>query len=456
MLKTGWDKLAEGERQPQLPLQLEAPQLQLQQWLRVLPGKRYVAKALLNDSLVLVKLFLGGRAQKKVEAEIAGSQALAERNLPTPELLASGVSGNRGWVVYQWLDQAITLQQLAGISVEGLSSKHQRCPESVLQVAELIARMHDGGLIQQDLHPGNFIFASGQWWVVDAADVVLSAEAEAKKQNLAVFLAQIPPVWVSDVLNKLESSESDHDDVVAMAHKWRAWRALDLARKSLRDCTLFQVNQTVRGFSSGWRDGVAIPSDWDTLLEQGERLKDGGSATVGLIEYGQQKLVLKRYNLKNWRHWLKRFWRPTRAWHSWFVGHRLRVLGVPTPKPLVMAEERFGPLRGRGFLLSQQAPGDDILVACKDAESTRAVAADIAAMLKIFIREKISHGDFKGTNLLWDGQLHLIDLDAVQWHRDHGKWRKAFGKDISRLLRNWPEGSEQHRVMSEMIKELHF
>jgi hypothetical protein len=52
-------------------------------------------------------------------------------------------------------------------------------------------------------------------------------------------------------------------------------------------------------------------------------------------------LVIKRYNIKGFAHWLKRFWRPSRAWHSWREGNRLAFLGIATPKPLAVLEKRF-------------------------------------------------------------------------------------------------------------------
>ena len=103
--------------------------------------------------------------------------------------------------------------------------------------------------------------------------------------------------------------------------------------------------------------------------------------------------------------------------------------------------------------MTEVAPGQDILATCQDEASTRKVALQIRRLLEIFVQDKISHGDFKGTNLMWDGHLHLIDLDAVQWHKDHDSWQRAFNKDIERLLRNWPQGSMQHRLMSELVKD---
>jgi tRNA A-37 threonylcarbamoyl transferase component Bud32 len=455
-------QLRRAGRQPELPFNIElgSDSFEVTQWLRTLPGKRYVAKAQWQDKTVLIKLYVGKRAASKAAEEITGLACLHKNNLPVPSLLHSGKNDSGAWVVCEWLDAAETLSQRADVSVEGLSSQLV-CPESVEQVASLIAQMHKQGVIQADIHPANFLFSNEAWWIVDAADIqeVSVEDASLLADNLGVFLAQVPESWQGKILDAYGVSvEPDLARLaVVKSYAWRSWRAKDLADKSLRDCSLFQTNQSLGQFKSFWRDyssdisGLNV-NKLDSKLSQGKLLKDGGSATVGLIEYAERELVLKRYNLKSLTHWLKRFWRPTRAWHSWIAGHRLRVLGVPTPKPVAMLEERFGPFRGRGFLLAERAIGNDLVQACESEDVTHAVAEQIASVLEIFTREKITHGDFKATNLLWGDSLSVIDLDAVTWHRSEIQWVSAFEKDIKRLLRNWSEDSMQHKVISEKIR----
>ena len=452
--------LQQAERQPDLPMRLDSDfgVLNLQRWLRTLPGKRYVAQAELNGSPVLVKLYLGLRAKSKSAAEVAGLKLLHERNLPAPALLQQGSNGSGAWVVCEWLSQATTLSESAEVSVEGLSSQTEM-PQCAGDVARLIAAMHQQGVVQQDVHPANFLFSENTWKIVDAADiqVVASADKNIYSNNLGVFLAQLPEAWQTGILScyaaEIESTELAVNAVaIEKSRQWRAWRAQDLASKSLRDCSLFQVKHTFNRFESTWRDCNKSLPDLESSLQQAKLLKDGGSSTVGLIEYAGKTVVLKRYNLKSWLHWLKRFWRPTRACHSWVAGHRLRVLGVATPKPLAIIEERIGPLRKRGFLLTEVATGQDLVSVCQASSITKSVAEQVADVLQIFAREKITHGDFKATNLLWAESLSLIDLDSVRWHKSEIKWAAAFEKDIKRLLRNWPENSEQYQVMSEEIR----
>jgi tRNA A-37 threonylcarbamoyl transferase component Bud32 len=157
--------------------------------------------------------------------------------------------------------------------------------------------------------------------------------------------------------------------------------------------------------------------------------------------------VIKRYNLKNARHALSRLWRPSRGWHSWREGHRLRLFGIATPAPLALIEERWGPLRGRAWLVTEYCLGDNLLIHLDaDREPPAAEGEALRTLFATLHRTRISHGDLKATNLLWDdGALKVIDLDAMRQHRSARPHARAWRRDRARLLRNWPQDSALFR-----------
>jgi hypothetical protein len=174
-------------------------------------------------------------------------------------------------------------------------------------------------------------------------------------------------------------------------------------------------------------------------------LKDGGSCSVTRVSTNQHELVIKRYNIKGMSHWLTRFWRPSRAWHSWLAAQRLRFLNIATPAPLAMIESRFGPLRRRAWFICEYCPGQNLLELFGNdghAEPSEEQGEALLTLLRQLAGARISHGDFKATNLLWHaGQVWLIDLDGMQAHGSHAAWHKAWCVDRARLLRNWPASS---------------
>ena len=77
-------------RYPPLPLSLQLPEdhLELREWLRVLPKRRYVARAEWRGRQVLAKLLVGSRAGRHVQRECDGvppvSQALSLIHISEP------------------------------------------------------------------------------------------------------------------------------------------------------------------------------------------------------------------------------------------------------------------------------------------------------------------------------------------------------------------------------------
>ena len=149
-------------------------------------------------------------------------------------------------------------------------------------------------------------------------------------------------------------------------------------------------------------------------------------------------------------HALSRSWRPSRAWHSWLEGHRLNFLGIATPRPLALVEQRAGPLRGKAWLISEYCDGASLAERYPDPDTAPPAAEldALGALLRQLVAARISHGDLKATNLLWcDGTPHLIDLDAMRQHAGEAAFRRAWEKDCARFLRNWPQGSALRRAL---------
>jgi len=202
-----------------------------------------------------------------------------------------------------------------------------------------------------------------------------------------------------------------------------------------------------------------ILADPDAAIAAGEPLKLGGSSTVARVEQAGRQLVIKRYNIKGFGHWLRRFWRPSRAWHSWCEGNRLAFLGIATPTPLAVLERRTLGLRRQAYLITEHTPGMDIIARFApcgmDGLPPEADLQALEALFADLLRERISHGDCKGNNILWqDGRWALIDLDAMQYHGQASSFKAAYGRDRARLLRNWSADSALYRELDRRLPTL--
>lgn len=452
--------LRKAGRQPETPFRIalvDGRELVLLHLLRVLPGKRVVGEAELDSRRVLAKLFVAPESERHWRRESLGVEALRAANLATPEVLVAGALAEGGYALLTKFHADAESLATAWASVKDSSVGDHMTMGVLSPVLRVLAHMHQAGLLQEDLHLGNFLRTADGLLVIDGDSVKefgrpLTAEEAA--DNLGMLLAQLPAAWDPErstllAIYREAGGVAGFDEIRLQAaiDRVREWRLKDYLGKCVRDCSLFSVERNATRFSAVWRESAdwlgPLLHDPDLALGKGVRIKSGNTCTVARVQVAERELVIKRYNLKSVGHALSRFWRPSRAWHSWREAHRLSLFGVATPAPLALVEERLGPLRRRAWLVTALCPGENLLDHLSaDQEPPAAEASAITTLFATLHRLKISHGDLKATNLLWhEGKVWLIDLDATTQHRSEVAYHKAWRRDRERLLRNWPADS---------------
>lgn len=440
-------------RTPPLPCRIrlaDGSNLLLQHALRILPGRRLVAQARWGTRTVLAKLYLDHEGARHATREAAGQRKLADAGLPTPALVAdTRAADGMPVLLTSWLEGARTL-------AEHLATT--QTPPAFDDILEVIGHLHAAGLIHTDLHPGNLLLHEGRWYLIDGDAITAATAPDALADNLALFLAQFTGTRAPSPADALPAyrrglgSADNAPDAATLAARvdhalnTRLQRYLE---KTARDCTRFVSHHSwsrrtvLLRSAADWL--ALLLTDPDSWLEQGQRLKSGRSATVARVTAAGHDCVIKRYNLKNIAHAARRALRPTRAWHAWREAHRLNFFGIPTPAALAVVENRFGPLHGRAWLITAWCNGPSLRELFAGRENELPNAAEARALTDLFSalhRHRITHGDLKASNLLWsEGRFHLIDLDATVQHRNATAYLKAWRRDRTRLLQNWPAGS---------------
>lgn len=470
--------LIDAGRTPELPLQVVpqgASPIQLFSLLRVLPGQRYVGQAQWQGRDVLAKLLVGGKAERHFSRELRGVQLLAEQGLRTPTLLAYGAEpGEGGWLLFEFLEGARSLED-EWQSVAHLAWLDEAQQQVLGQALAIVADMHGKGLWQDDLHLDNLLRHQGELYLIDGGGIRAEVPGQPLSRdqvlaNLGQFFAQFPSAidpFIEELLVYYILVNGEHalplEALLKAVTKARGSRLRQFLGKLGRDCTAFRVWRSASCLQVTRReeDALLAPllANPDAAIAAGEQLKDGGSSTVACVEAGGRRLVIKRYNIKGFLHWLRRFWRPSRAWHSWYEGNRLGFLDIATPKPLAVLERRTLWLRRQAYLITEHSAGEDIIRRFAIyAPDTLPPEAELRALDELFaalLRERISHGDLKGTNILWhDGRWMLIDLDAMQQHGNGAGYASAYRRDRERFLRNWPTNSLLYQALDQRLPNI--
>lgn len=394
--------------------------------LRSQPGRRFVAVATIDGRRAVLKAFFGPRAQRDFAREQRGVAALQAAGLPTPKLLGSGKGG--GALV------------LAFEHVEG----RQPTADDSAELLALLARLHDRGLRQYDLHLGNFLVCEGRLLAIDGGGIRAErATTRRRTEDAALLLAEFsigeaPKAQAAALAYQGAESPKviDAERLAVATARARRWRVAREMAKSLRDSTPYVVRRESERkvvVARGDTDPAlwAVIADPERAIASGEAVKRGNTAWV--VRVGD--LVVKRYRAKGFWHRLRQRCRGPRARRAWQVGHGLRLVGLPTPRPRALIEcpkARTG--EAAAYLVLDHEPGPTL-------DKCASAPLHMAAMDALFDQWRgmwFSHGDTKASNFIFrDGALRVVDLDAAVFHRFRWRFARRHRRDKARWRRNW-------------------
>ena len=442
--------------------------------LRVLPKKRLVCAGAWRGGEAVAKFFLDPRGgNRHRDREERGANALAKAGIPTPECLFTGTAEPGGIPVlgFRRLSRATDLSTAWARAADNA----ERIRILSLAVTAM-ADLHAAGLVHTDPHLENFLIRGEDLFLIDGEAIVpkrrerpLSVNAALK--NLGLLFAQVYPVFdalapeVFRVYVEKRGWPAEKRLFTRLTkeiHSQRNTRKQKYLRKTLRECSAFVCRRTRNRFTVCDRDFAtpamaAFLADPDPVMARGRMLKNGNTATVVRVTVDGRDLVVKRYNIKNRRHALNRAFRAGRARISWKNAHRLRILGIPTPKPVALVERRWGPLRSVAYFVTEFVEGTNArrIFHRVGADKTGDLAAEFGRLYRRLARARISHGDAKATNYIRAGEdLFIVDLDAMREHRSTAAFRRAFRKDLDRFMRNWADLPETGRAFRKEIDKL--
>jgi hypothetical protein len=333
-------------------------ELVVERWLRILPGKRLTGVGKWNGQTVLAKLFIAARgSERHWLRECRGIDSLNRHGLPTAKRLAAGrLEGAGHYVLTEYLEGARAPgchgRRRTGGVFEAVGRMHAHwasCRKTSISAISCSGRTSCTSSTATPSGRRARIASAWTIWPCCSPSCRQAACSGMQAGLLAAYRKGNPHLAV------------DAAQLKAAIARARDARLADYLDKCLRDCSLFKVAKRADRFFSLVRDEAdflaPLIADPDAWLEQGTPLKRGRTATLALVELNGRKLVIKRYNIKGAGHALSRAWRPSRAWHAWIEAHRLRFLGIATPRPLALIEHRLGPLRGRAWLVTEYCEG---------------------------------------------------------------------------------------------------
>lgn len=206
--------------------------------------------------------------------------------------------------------------------------------------------------------------------------------------------------------------------------------------------------------------GDVTPEEKEELTELSEKrpqdlelIKDGSRSKVGsyLLKSGRE-VVLKYYYPTHIVKKLRNRLTGSRCRRSWIAAHGFLHLGIPTPRPLAIAEfHQLGLFNSMSFLATDHVKG----VQLRFLEESRydAIAPALRSAFEIMAEFRLAHGDLKNTNIVVneDNEITFVDLDATRFNLSEKSWELAQAHDRKRFHKNWKDNPNAAGILNDCI-----
>src|SRR3990167_9125560 len=367
-VETSWDDLSHADYQFATPflLELEEGEFIAEKVVRLLPGRRMVAFGTWRGVPVVAKIFYDRKhAGRHRATDASGVRAMANNKIPTPVMHYDGNGRDKRIqvLIFERLQKAKDLE---------IIWQERESNESVLPLLQAVmielATQHVLGVQQKDMHLGNFLIENKIIYTLDGAQVEQHDELLSKEvsmENLALFLSQLG-VGIEGLQENLflyyakarswllKPQDSVNLQLLIKKHHESRWKRFEkkifrhssdfVAVKRLTKRGMAKREFSGKEFHSFLQFPDVVFSHSDTVL-----LKNGRSATVIRATLDGHDLVIKRYNMKNIRHRLRRALRMTRAQKSWRLAQKLCLFYVNTAAPVAYLETNICGVRGTSY-----------------------------------------------------------------------------------------------------------
>jgi hypothetical protein len=426
--------------------------------LRVIPFKRITCLGNANGKRLVIKFFHARwGAYRHWERSERGCRMFIEKGITAPEILYSGylLQYRVYALVFEYIEPGSTLSSVIEETTE-IRKKDALLHELML----VIARQHENGIIQNDLHLGNFIIKDKCIYSLDGDHVKTLSRPAGRKQslrNVAMLLANHSAFFNSDVdwirtyasVRGWEISVGEMKDIRDDILKFRGKMLSKHLRKIRRRWELFITDPEGRSFS------IYDTKNADSLGIILEALNGKDSSSIA----GYSLMPVHDENFLIWSTScfgplaLRRFWIASKVLMNSFM---LRSLGIETPHPIVLMGRLKGLLQWDCSIIFKPVEG----ISLKDMFNSESVSdenvlhaahilADACAVLKDM---RIAVGRISPDEIFVSGEkMIILGLEAVR--------RPLWGsltitlRAIRSFLSQWSKRPDIEKVFTDQFKK---
>jgi tRNA A-37 threonylcarbamoyl transferase component Bud32 len=316
--------------------------------LRTITGRRTVFAGVWQGRSVIVKRFEDFFSGYRCGREKRGLERLLSRGLATPKVLLTGKdAAGHHILVIEKIENAVDV--LAAVYS---ASSEDAAREILLAVFRYVARMHQAGVVQKDLHLGNFLIAESAVFAIDPACMRFGGTPISlvqSRRQLAILFASLHRStlsWREELLRAYclvrgFAFGPELGRAVCLLTKRRRMKMLGhTLKKTLRNSKDFFI-LNIPPYRGVFYKEVFDESSARRMIE---RVK---STTVSddlprIVDLNGRKYRIACYQPKNriLAFWYRLAGSPARR--DWLAAWGSRYSGRPVPKPAALIEPPYG------------------------------------------------------------------------------------------------------------------
>lgn len=307
--------------------------------LRRIEGRRTVFDAIYEDRGVIVKRFEDVFSVFRCRREKRGLERLTERGLETPKVLLFGKDSEGCHIlIIEKIDGAADVLS----AIKSVENKED-ARKILVELFRYLARMHQAGVVQYDLHPGNYLRAEGRVCAIDPARMAFRKNPISFSEShlqLAMLMTSVPvPLLDYETaflraycdVRGMVCNESLTERVRLLTARYRKRKLPHTLKKTLRNCKEFLVLKESSYY------GVFFKQVFDT---ESARQCIAHLAATGRCD--KANCTMTTYQPKHWTVALcwRLFGSPARR--DWLTAWKNRCIGQSGGQPAAMIEHRTG------------------------------------------------------------------------------------------------------------------
>lgn len=423
--------------------------------LRNIDGRRQVYQAVWENQSVIAKIFSHKIcARRHLKREWNGLIQLQKRLLNSPKPLFYGQTENGCWVaVTEKIPDTKTALQVFNETKDSTEKL-----DLLLLICGELAEQHKKGVLQRDLHLGNFLLSSRKVFTIDPGQTSFSENQIGRKKSISqlALLAGALPRDKTDSLAELAEHYADirewnfeKGDYILLRKKLAAHTKTGLRKglkKTLRTSKRY-LKITGPNFHAVFAktfcentEPLHFIEQIDAMMDKGLILKNGNTCYLSRVKCDDKLVVIKRYNPKGLIHSLRHTIKRSRARRAWLCAHMLTMLNINTPPPLAYIEKYKTMLLTKSYMVTEFVDGQklgDFLDSNINDSQRQKINDQLTELLNSLAEHRVTHGDLKHSNVLvTEKGPVLTDLDAMTAHKSKSLFNIKHKKDHKRLKQN--------------------